>query len=165
MFERFDKGSGALVVQAREEARLLGANRMEAEHLLLALSRRTTRDAGRVLAQAGLDHDGLRHALDAERERSLEAVGVSVSAIALAERPLPATDQPRWGASAKRAIERAMVVVKARGDRNILPTHILLGVLHVGEGTVPRALAAAGVDAVALAASAEATLGAARHAS
>jgi ATP-dependent Clp protease ATP-binding subunit ClpA len=162
MFERFDKESGVLVVQAREEARLLGATRIEAEHLLLALSRQTTWDAGRVLAEAGLDHDGLLDALAAELERSLEAVGVYASAVMLAERPLPTTGQPRWGASAKRAIERAMVIVKARGDRSILPTHILLGALHVGEGTVPRALAAAGVDTVALVASAEATLGESR---
>jgi ATP-dependent Clp protease ATP-binding subunit ClpA len=164
MFERFDQQSGALVEQGREEARLLGATRMEAEHLLLALSRQTTWVAGRVLAQAGLDHDGLRQALDAELERSLEAVGVSVSTVALAERPLPATSQPRWGASAKHAIERAMVIVKARGDPSILPTHILLGALQAGEGTVPRALAAVGVDTATLVASAAATLGAGRRA-
>jgi len=162
MFERFDKKSGALVVQAREEARLLGATRLEAEHLLLALSRQTTWEAGRVLAAAGLDHDGMVRALEAERGRTLEAIGVSASVVMLGERPLPATGQPRWGASAKRAIERAMVIVKARGDRSIVPTHILLGALQLEEGTLPRALSAGGVDRAALAASAEATLGASR---
>lgn len=40
----------------------------------------------------------------------------------------------------------------------IAPTHLLLGVLRAGEGTVPRALAAGGLDADELAARAEATL-------
>jgi ATP-dependent Clp protease ATP-binding subunit ClpA len=162
MFERFDKKSGTVVAQAREEARLLGATRLEAEHLMLALSRQTAWDAGRVLVEAGLGYDRLRDALDAELQRSLEAVGVTASAVGLAERPLPAEGQPRWGASAKRTLEHAMVIVKTRGDRRILPTHILLGALRAGEGTVPRALAAVGVDSMALVASAEATLGESR---
>ncbi len=157
MFERFDETSGTVVAEAREEARLLGASRLEAEHLLLALSRQTTSGAGRVLAEAGLDHDRLRDALDAERRRSLEAIGVV--AVGVVDRPLPAAGQPRWGASAKRAIEHTMVIVKTRGDRRILPAHLLLGALGAREGTVPRTLAAVGVDPVALAARAEATLG------
>jgi ATP-dependent Clp protease ATP-binding subunit ClpA len=158
MFERFDKRSGAVIVQARTEARVSGATKLEAEHLLLALSRQTASDAARVLAQAGLDHDGLQDALDAELRRSLDAAGVSVGAVALAEQPLPTTGEPRWGASAKRALERAVRVAQERGDRELRPTHILLGVLRADEGTVPRTLALAGVDAGTLVATAEATL-------
>ena len=158
MFERFDERSGTVVAQAREEARLLGANRLEAEHLLLALSLQTTSDAGRVLAEAGLDHDGVRRALDAELERSLEAAGVTPAAAAVAEMPLPTAAQPRWGASAKEAMKRGLTLAQARRDRSILPTHLLLGVLGANEGTVPRALDAVGVDAATLAARAEATL-------
>jgi ATP-dependent Clp protease ATP-binding subunit ClpA len=158
MFERLDKRSSTVVVQARDEARLLGATKLEAEHLLLALSRQSASDAGRVLAQAGLDHDGLRDALDAELRRSLDAAGVTVGAVALAERPLPSTGEPRWGASAKRALQRALTLAQQRGDRNLRPTYILLGVLGADEGTVPRALALAGVDARRLVAIAVATL-------
>jgi ATP-dependent Clp protease ATP-binding subunit ClpA len=159
MFERFDKRSRAVVMQAREEARLLGATKLEAEHLLLALSQQTAWDAGHVLAQAELDHDGLTHALDAELKRSLAAVGIASSAIGLVERPLPATGEPRWGTSAKRALREASLIVKARGDRGLHPMHILLGVLQAREGTVPRALAGASVDVKALAAHAESVLG------
>ncbi|HEY7667217.1 MAG TPA: Clp protease N-terminal domain-containing protein [Actinomycetota bacterium] len=159
MFERFDETSGTVVEEARAEARRLGATRLEAEHLLLALARQTATEAGRVLAEAGLDHDRLRDALDAERLRSLEAIGVTPGAVAIAERPLPAAGTPRWGASAKRAIQRTMEIVKARGDRRILPTHLLLGTLGAREGTVPRTLAAVGVDPRALAERAEAALG------
>ena len=154
MFERLDRRTGAVIVQARNEARLLGAAKLEAEHLLLALSRRTASDAGRVLASVGLDHEGLRSALDAELRRSLDAAGVGLGTIALAEPPLPTTGEPRWGESSKRALQRALGVAKERGDRAIRPVDILVGVLRAEEGTVPRALAFAGVDAPALAAAA-----------
>jgi D-alanyl-D-alanine carboxypeptidase len=158
MFERFETRSRAVVVRAHEEASALASTKVEAEHLLLALSREKGVGAGSVLANAGLDHDGLVRALDAELARSLEAVGVASSTLALAERPLPTTGQPRFGASAKHALVQALSVAKARGDRSIRPAHILLGVLHAREGTVPRALAQAGVDPAALAASAQDSL-------
>jgi ATP-dependent Clp protease ATP-binding subunit ClpA len=159
MFERFDKDSRAVVVQAREEVRRLGQPTLEAEHLLLVLARRTDRDAGRVLAEAGLTHEGVLHALDAARRRSLDAAGISEGVIALAEQPLPLAGEPAWGTSAKRALQRAAKVAQARGDRSLVPTHLLLGVLRADEGTVPRAVAEAGVDREALVARAEATLG------
>jgi D-alanyl-D-alanine carboxypeptidase len=159
MFERFEPGSRAVVARAREEASALSSTKVEAEHLLLSLSREKGTGAGSVLAEAGLDHDGLVRALDAELARSLEAVGVSASTVALAERPLPTTGEPRWGASAKKALAEALSAVKARGERSIRPAHILLGILHAREGTVPRALDEAGVDPATLAARVEDTLG------
>jgi ATP-dependent Clp protease ATP-binding subunit ClpA len=159
MFERFDRRSRTVVLHAREEAQRSGATKLEAEHLLLALSRRSASDAARVLAEAGLDHDGLRHALDAELRRSLDTAGITISMTAIAERPVPSTGEPRFGASAKRALQRAVTVARRRGDRRLLPGHILIGVLQAGEGTVPRALTLAGIDAGALAGVAEAALG------
>lgn len=158
MLERFDKTSRAVVARAREEASALSATKLEAEHLMLGMSRETGSGAGRALAEAGLDHDGLLRALDAEFARSLEAVGVAPRTIALAERPLPSTGQPRWGASAVQALRQALSVAKARGDRTVLPAHILLGILRAHAGTVPRALEAAGVDRAALVARAESSL-------
>ena len=80
MFERFRKDSRAVVLDAMKEARVRADARIEAEHLLLALARRSTWDAGRVLADAGIDHDGLRAALDDEVRHTLEAVGVGSGA-------------------------------------------------------------------------------------
>jgi ATP-dependent Clp protease ATP-binding subunit ClpA len=159
MFERFDKDARAVVVQAREEVRRLGEPTVEAEHLLLILARRTDGDAGRVLAGSGLTQDGLRHALDAARRRSLDTAGVGDVMVALAEQPPPLVGEPRWGTSAKRALQRAARSAQARGDRRLRPTHLLLGVLRAHEGTVPRAVAEAGVDREALVARAEEALG------
>jgi ATP-dependent Clp protease ATP-binding subunit ClpA len=159
MFERFHKDSRTVVLDAMEEARVRADAKIEAEHLLLALARRAAWDAGRVLADAGLDHDRLRTALDESVWRTLEAVGVGSGAIWIPGSTLPMTGQPQWGESAKTALRRATAVAQEHGSRHLGPTHILLGVLRADEGTVPRALAAAGVDAAELTARAEATLG------
>ena len=60
MFERFKTDSRAVILDAMEEARVRAEAKIEAEHLLLALARRSAWDAGRVLAEVGLDHEALR---------------------------------------------------------------------------------------------------------
>jgi D-alanyl-D-alanine carboxypeptidase len=147
-----------LVGQAQADARALAAPAVEAEHLLLALTQQPGSDAARVLADAGLDREGVRHALQQEFERSLAAVGVTPGTLGLPQPTIPTTREPRLGASAKLAIERALMIAKAHGVRRLRPLHILLGVLRAEAGTVPRALEAAGVDVGALAHDAEAAL-------
>jgi ATP-dependent Clp protease ATP-binding subunit ClpA len=118
MFERFRKDSRAIVLDAMKEARIRADARIEAEHLLLALARRSAWDAGRVLAEAGIDHDGLRAALDDEVRHTLEAVGVGTGATWISGSSLPVAGQPRWGESAKMALRRATIAAKDRGDRH-----------------------------------------------
>ena len=65
-----------VTVRAREQARLLGAPRVEAEHLLLALAATPRWPAGALLADEGLNRAGVLAALDTEFERSLGAVGI-----------------------------------------------------------------------------------------
>ncbi len=138
MFERFTKDARRVVLQAvNVEAAALGARTVEAEHLLLALSE-----------TIGVEHDTLVDALEAETAASLDAVGVSL-------RPPPPRRrrrQPRMGASAKIALHRALQTALARKDRAIRAEHVALGVLAADVGTVPRALAIAGLDREALAA-------------
>ncbi|HEX5617181.1 MAG TPA: Clp protease N-terminal domain-containing protein [Solirubrobacteraceae bacterium] len=137
MFERFSHEARDVVKAAEAEARELGSPTIEAEHLLLALADRVA-----ALPAVGLDHDGVLAALDAERDRSLAAVGVSASGFERA----PLATKPKFAASAKSALELALRETLVRGDRRILPGHLLLGVLRPQAGTVPRALAQAGVD-------------------
>lgn len=138
MFERFTQDARRVVLQAADvEATALGARTVEAEHLLLALSE-----------TIGVEHDTLVDALEAETAASLDAVGVSL-------RPPPPTRRrrpPRMGASAKIALHRALKTALARKDREIRAEHVALGVLEADVGTVPRALAIAGLDREALAA-------------
>jgi D-alanyl-D-alanine carboxypeptidase len=137
MFERFSHEAREVVKAAEAEARELGSPTIEAEHLLLALADRVD-----ALPAVGLDHDGVLTALDAERDRSLAAVGVSASDF---QPPLLPT-KPKFATSAKSALELALRAAVVRGDKRILPGHLLLGVLRPQAGTVPRALAQAGVD-------------------
>jgi ATP-dependent Clp protease ATP-binding subunit ClpA len=145
MFERFTREARAAVKDAEAEARELGSPTVEAEHLLLALTRQDPATAvGRALAEAGLDHDRVAAALDAERERSLMAVGISIGAFAL---PTPhPSSKPRMAAGAKSALEHALRISLVRADKRIDGGHILLALLRAEAGTVPRALHEAGVD-------------------
>ena len=54
--------------------------------------------------------------------------------------------KPSWGTSAKLGLERAVKEAKRRGDTKIGTEHILRGLLAAEHGTVPRILAAEGID-------------------
>ena len=145
MFERFTREARTAVQDAEAEARELGSPAIEAEHLLLALTRQDPSTAvARALAEAGLDHERVSEALEAERERSLAAVGISIHDFELPA-PHPAA-KPRMAATAKNALELALRISLERADRRIGGAHILLALLRAEAGTVPRALAEAGVD-------------------
>jgi D-alanyl-D-alanine carboxypeptidase len=138
MFERFTRDARQVVRSAETVAAGLGSPTTEAEHLLLALSA-----CEPVLADVGLDYDGVLAALQAERERSLRAIGIELSDFDLPPAPLT---RPRFAASSKLALERAVRAAVARSDKRIVGGHILLGVLAAEAGTVPRALQIAGID-------------------
>jgi len=144
MFERFTREARMAVKDAEAEAQARGSTTIEAEHLLLALTRQPPDTAvGEALANAGLDHDALEQALDAERERSLAAVGISIGDFDLPA-PRPAA-KPRFATNAKSALEHALRISLERADRRIDGGHILLALLRAEAGTIPRALDEAGV--------------------
>ncbi|GAA2609430.1 Clp protease N-terminal domain-containing protein [Paractinoplanes durhamensis] len=139
----FDRYLKDVLESATEEARRQGAATVEAEHLLLAIAA-----AGSpALDAAGLDQAAIRAALDREFAHSLATVGVSAAAFDLPP-ATPAKDrrlQP--GASVRLALERTFVAAAGRDPQ---PAHLLLGILAAEVGIVPRALALAGFDRVAL---------------
>jgi ATP-dependent Clp protease ATP-binding subunit ClpA len=145
MFERFTKDARVVVTDAEAEARAGGMGSIEAEHLLLAATRRDS-PAARALAELGLDRAGVVGALEAETERSLLAVGITPSELEPPGPPASTVGRLRPGASFKLALERTLRVAVGRGDRRIETGHVVLGVLRAEAGTVPRALEFAGVD-------------------
>jgi hypothetical protein len=164
MTDGFDPGSYGQSVRvtllgASVEAQRRGVDVAEAEHLLLALAAESLSPVGRLLADVGLDHAGVLDALAVERERSLAVAGVDPSASAgLQATRLPPT-RTRWGASLREAILRGANDAKAMGRRDRRAwrqSDLLIGLLALDIGTVPRALAYAGVDREALAARARA---------
>ena len=149
MFERFTKDARAIVTRAQAEAAERGDREVGAEHLLLAL-------AGR--GAAGLDHETVADGLDEEVRHSLAAVGVRLDDFDLPRPAVATVATPRFGTSAKQALERTLRVALDRGDRRITSAHIVLALLRFEAGTVPRALWRAGVDRDELAAAADGEL-------
>jgi hypothetical protein len=135
------------------EAQQRSAVAVEAEHLLLALSREGSLPVRSVLAGGGLDPDGLEAALTAERAASLRVAGVTLPG---AERlaAAPRLTRPRWGASAREALVRAHRVAAADRRQRSGELDLLAAILGLELGTVPRLLTLAGVDRPGLLASA-----------
>jgi ATP-dependent Clp protease ATP-binding subunit ClpA len=135
MFQRFTKDARTVVKEAVVVARELGSPSVEAEHLLLAVAR--TSD---VLG--ALDEATLRAALERETERSLAAVGVSADTPAFS----PYAGDPKLATSAKVALQNALKESLQRKDREIAAAHLAAAILRPAHGTVPRALAIAGLE-------------------
>ena len=143
----FDKYLHAVIVRAMHEVHEDGSAMIDAHHLLLSLAADQGSTAQQVLASAGLDRATVRDALDREFEHSLSMVGVSPTAYDL-PRPCRASRQPKMGASARLALERSFASARKKDLRS---AHLLLGILQAQIGTVPRALALAGIDQAELA--------------
>jgi len=150
----FGEYARTIVRRGRVEAREIGSATIEAEHLLLAMSSQQS-TVQQILASVGLSRDAILEALDREFEQSLSAVGVSLGAFDLPPVRGHPERQANLGASAKLALERAL---KSGLRHHLQPTHLLLGILSAKVGTVPRALALAGVDRADLTARAQRAL-------
>lgn len=151
----FDTYLRAIIARAQHEAHDDGSTTVEAQHLLLAIASEPEPTTRQVLESVGLDRDAIRGALDREFEHSLRVVGVSRAAYDLPQ-PSRLPTLPPMGTSAKLALERGLTSISRK--RHPRPAHLLLGVLSAQLGTVPRALALAGVNRHALAARARQTL-------
>ncbi|MBO4271493.1 Clp protease N-terminal domain-containing protein [Microbispora triticiradicis] len=138
----------AIITRAEHEAREDGSTTIEAQHLLLAIAGEPEPAIRQVLDQAGLDRLAIRDALEREFEHSLSMVGVRTAYDLPPPSRLPT--HPTMGTSAKLALERGFATAATSRKKDLRPAHLLLGILSARVGTVPRALALAGVDQDAL---------------
>ena len=126
MFERFTGRARRVVVRAQEEARLLDHNYIGTEHILLGLLGEPESVAGVTLTRFGFTRD-------AARAEVAERVGRGKKA------PLghiPFT--PR----AKKTLELALREALALKHKYIGTEHILLGLIHEGDGVAAQLLSA-----------------------
>jgi D-alanyl-D-alanine carboxypeptidase len=144
---RFDRYFREVLERAEREAQGDGSATIEAGHFLLAIAAQEGTDAGRVLDSAGLGYDAVKEALLREFAQSLSAAGVSLDAYDLPRATPDPSRRPRPGAWYRPAMER---MAAARGRGHLRSGHLLLGILGAEVGTVPRALAIAGVNRVSL---------------
>ena len=161
MFEKFSRDAKHVVVVALGAAQRLGAEQVEAEHLLLALAEGST-PAARAIAEAGIDADAITATIEADLVAMLGVVGVPPS-IVDAVPAAPRVDRPDFGVHAKRALEQAWREVLRRKERRIGPEHVLLGLLHAPSPTVARLLARLDVEPARLAALVDVEVAAARR--
>ena len=124
MFERFTDRARRVVVLAQEEARMLNHNYIGTEHILL-----------------GLIHEGEGVAAKAlERmEISLEAVRAQVEEVIGQGQQAPSGHIP-FTPRAKKVLELSLREALQLGHNYIGTEHILLGLIHEGEGVAAKAL-------------------------
>jgi ATP-dependent Clp protease ATP-binding subunit ClpA len=151
MFERFARESRLVVVRAVADARRLGSDRVEPEHLLLALAEGDTDPAARALAEAGLDAERIERAIEQDLVAALAAVGVPAAVVA--STPIvPGAPKPALSVPVKEALERALRAAVRRGERRMGTEHLLLGLLDPPPVSVRRVLASLDVEPARLAA-------------
>ena len=143
----FEKFLAAVLDDARREAADDGSATVEPQHLLLAIASSEEPSTSHLLASVGLDHTTVRAALGRELERSLAAAGVSVAAAEVPPLRQAREQPPQVGSSFRLVMERGVGLGRGQAPQ---PLHLLLGVVAAPVGTVPRALALAGVDRAGL---------------
>src|SRR5437867_10228510 len=124
MFERFTERARQVVVLAQDEARALKHNYIGTEHLLLGLLREEEGLGARVL-----------ESLDV----TVEEVRAQVALI-IGEGDEVKTGQIPFTPRAKKVLELALREALQLGDNYIGTEHILLGLVHEGQGVAMRIL-------------------------
>lgn len=156
MFERFAGEARRVAAYAQEEASGLGSEAIGQEHLLLGLLRARSTPAAAALASAGVTIDDAREAVNRLFEASLASIGISLDEVrerSGAELTPAAVKRPTrlpFSPAAKRTLEQALHVAKARGDRHIGAEHVLSVLLGDERGDAGRLLAALDVEPAAV---------------
>jgi Clp amino terminal domain, pathogenicity island component len=119
MYEQFSEPARQVIVLAQEEARALDHVYVGTEHLLLGVIALGTGVAARVLADLGITGPAVRDLV-------VEIIGRGRSGAGAGAIPFT----PR----AKSTFEFAWGEARARGAEQVAPEHLLLGVLHDGDG-------------------------------
>jgi ATP-dependent Clp protease ATP-binding subunit ClpC len=130
MFERFTDRARRVVVQAQEEARALGHNYVGTEHVLLGLIHEGSGVAAKVLESLGISQETVRQRVTDAVDRGKQAPSGHI----------PFT--PR----AKKLLELALQESRALGHNYIGTEHILLGLIHEGDGVAAQVLTELGAD-------------------
>jgi ATP-dependent Clp protease ATP-binding subunit ClpC len=121
MFERFTDRARRVVVLAQEEARMLNHNYIGTEHILL-----------------GLIHEG-----EGVAAKALESLGISLDAVRPGGRGVRMFE--RFTDRARRVVVLAQEEARMLNHNYIGTEHILLGLIHEGEGVAAKALESLGI--------------------
>jgi Clp amino terminal domain, pathogenicity island component len=130
MFERFTDRARRVVVLAQDEARRLDHNYIGTEHLLLGLIHEGEGVAAKALGSLGIS-------LDAVRQQVEEIIGRGQHA---------PTGHIPFTPRAKKVLELSLSESLQLGQHYIGTEHILLGLIHEGDGVAAQVLVKLGAD-------------------
>jgi Clp amino terminal domain, pathogenicity island component/ClpX C4-type zinc finger len=133
MFERFTDRARRVLVLGQEEARLLNHDFFGTEHILLGLIHEGDGVAAKALEQMGIELDDVRAKVE-------ETIGQSALSGG------PAVGSPPFTPRAKKVLDLAMREALQLGHNYIGTEHILLGLMHEGEGVGAQVLTSLGAD-------------------
>ncbi|MFH1641049.1 MAG: ATP-dependent Clp protease ATP-binding subunit [Candidatus Omnitrophota bacterium] len=131
MFNRFTERARKVIILAKEEARRFNHDYIGTEHILLGLIREGEGVAANVLQKMGVSLENIR--LEIEK---LVQPGPATQIIG----DIPFT--PR----SKKALELAAEEARSLGHNYIGTEHLLLGLIHEGEGVASQVLLNLGLD-------------------
>lgn len=170
VFERFSRHARVGVVLAQEEAKELGANAVEPQHLLAGVLQSASRELSAELAAVGVSADAVRDKLSAgasgpsfdDDADALQAIGIDLQAVRdrvnrafgagafdnAMHRPGRRVRRGRlpFTKATKKALELGLREAHAHSDSAIDSEHLLLGILRGGD-PVACGLLAENVDA------------------
>lgn len=124
MFERFTDRARWVIAHTQEEARMLSHNYVGTEHLLLSLIRDGEGVASDALESLNISHEAATQEVE-------EIIGRGLAA--------PTDDIP-FTPQLKRVLEQSLREARQLGHRHMGTEHLLLGVIHTGEGVAAQIL-------------------------
>lgn len=166
MFERFSPTARAAVIEAQEQARILGDTVITADHVLLGVLGTGDNAAVRVLTRHGIEQDAVAsraQRLGLADNQALAAIGVDLEAVrdrAEASFGPGALDRPRrrrgllnrrgghipFDTPAKDALTQSLREALALEDKTIGVEHLLLALLARDTAVAARTVSALGAD-------------------
>ncbi len=132
MFERFTERARRVIVLAQTEARMLDHGWIGTEHILLGLLHEGQGVAARALESMGISLDEMRLAVEGVIGRGAQ--------------PLPESEHIPFTPRSKKVLELSLREARELGHSYIGTEHILLALIHEGDGVAAQVLARAGVD-------------------
>jgi ATP-dependent Clp protease ATP-binding subunit ClpA len=130
LFTRFDDESRSVAMDAVEQARGLGHDRIEAGHIVLALMESPEGKAASILAAQGVSAEQLSESMRV-------ILGPARGAV---------PDQVPFAADSKKALELSLREAIRTKSKVIRPEHILLGIMRDQKSPAASCLASLGVD-------------------
>ena len=176
MFEHFTEPSKAVLVEAQDLAVELGSRYISVGHLLYGCAEGREETAGLPLRECGVTAASIRQLLPRTSEQpagqadpeALNAIGIDYEGVRAAVEgtfgegalesapdrhvPVTRTRKPRFTPDAKRSIELGLRTAQELHHHQVVPGHLLLGLLRLDNEFVSEIVEQSGTTVAALSA-------------